>query len=70
MAGTTQRCSECGFMPEEKISLDVLEYRCKNCGLVIDRDHNAAINILNAGQELTHVEGRPYLLLLKTGMSK
>lgn len=42
--GTSQMCSGCG----EKVpkSLSVRTHRCPHCGLVLDRDHNAAINIL------------------------
>jgi transposase len=40
-AGITQACSTRGFIPERKITLEIGECRCKNCGLVIDRDHNA-----------------------------
>jgi putative transposase len=44
--GTSQRCSGCG----EVVSKDLSEriHDCA-CGLVLDRDHNAAINILTLG---------------------
>ena len=42
--GTTQRCSSCGAMVKKTLSVRI--HRCKNCGLVIDRDINAAKNIL------------------------
>ena len=45
-AYTSQACSHCGCLPVEKIGLDVRTYRCAHCGLVMDRDQNAAINIL------------------------
>ncbi len=45
---TSQRCSHCGFRGGKK-ELDVREWTCLNCGTVHDRDINAAINILNAG---------------------
>jgi putative transposase len=45
--GTSQRCSSCGM--EVKKSLAVRTHRCPYCGLVMDRDENAAINILNRG---------------------
>ncbi len=44
-AGTTQGCSGCGTEPETKKSLAVRVHRCP-CGLVLDRDVNAARNIL------------------------
>jgi putative transposase len=47
---TTQVCSNCG----EKVckSLLVRIHKCPYCGLVIDRDWNAALNILKTGQVL------------------
>jgi putative transposase len=44
---TTIRCSGCGKMVPK--SLAVRTHRCDACGLVLDRDHNAAINILKNG---------------------
>ena len=44
---TTQDCSVCGT--RVKKSLSVRTHICPNCGVVIDRDENAAINILHAG---------------------
>lgn len=43
-AFTSQDCSGCG--ERVKKSLAVREHRCIGCGLVLHRDHNAAINIL------------------------
>ncbi len=47
-AYTSQDCSGCG----ERVlkSLSVRTHVCPACGLVIDRDENAALNILRAGQ--------------------
>jgi len=42
---TSQRCSECGT--KVKKSLSVRTHICPSCGLVLDRDHNAALNILS-----------------------
>jgi hypothetical protein len=36
-------------------------YECSNCGLILDRDHNAALNILKLGSERTLVEKEPLL---------
>jgi putative transposase len=47
-AFTSQECSGCGErMPK---SLSVRTHVCPSCGLVMDRDENAALNILRAGQ--------------------
>lgn len=43
-AFTSQDCSACGT--RIKKSLSVRTHICFGCGLVLDRDHNAAINIL------------------------
>ena len=40
---SSQICSQCGN--KQKIPLTTRIYRCPNCGFVLDRDHNAAINI-------------------------
>ena len=42
---SSQICSACGH--RQKLSLDERVYRCAECGAVIDRDTNAAINIRN-----------------------
>jgi putative transposase len=44
---TTVDCSRCGNAVPK--SLAVRTHRCTKCGLVLDRDHNAAINILKRG---------------------
>ena len=41
-------CSACGAV-KAKLSLNERVYRCDGCGLVMDRDLNAAVNILVAG---------------------
>ncbi len=51
-AFTSQDCSRCGNRVRK--SLAVREHRCIECGLVLHRDHNAAINI----------EGRAYPLVI------
>ena len=40
---TTQECSRCGEMVRKSLAVRV--HRCE-CGLVLDRDVNAALNIL------------------------
>ena len=43
---TSQECSSCGAMVKK--SLSTRTHTCK-CGVVLDRDHNAALNILRLG---------------------
>ena len=42
---TTQACSGCGVIVPKDLSMRM--HDCPHCGLSLDRDHNAAINILN-----------------------
>ena len=44
--GTTQNCSECGCIPLVKKTLATRTHICEDCGVVMDRDVNAARNIL------------------------
>ena len=45
---SSKTCSQCGSV-KAKLSLSERTYRCDSCGLTMDRDLNAAINILVAG---------------------
>jgi len=44
---TTKACSRCGEIVPKKLSVRV--HVCPKCELVLDRDHNAALNILARG---------------------
>jgi putative transposase len=44
---TSQMCSGCGELVEKNLSVRI--HACPGCGLTLDRDHNAAINILALG---------------------
>jgi len=46
-AYTSQTCSRCGHRARKELSERL--HRCSCCGLVLDRDHNAALNILALG---------------------
>ncbi len=56
---TTKTCSNCGT--KKKMPLKEREYICGNCGLHMDRDVNAAINILHKattlGQRESYAQG-------------
>lgn len=45
---SSKLCSGCGSIKED-LTLSDREYVCENCGQVIDRDLNAAINLKNYG---------------------
>lgn len=57
---TTQTCSQCGLIVGKDLSIRLHE--CLNCGFKLDRDHNAALNILCLGQELALAERKPILV--------
>ena len=43
---TSQTCSSCGKKSSKKLSLAIRSFECQYCGMSLDRDHNAALNIL------------------------
>jgi len=53
--GTSQQCSQCG--QEVRKDLSVRWHDCPHCGLSLDRDHNAARNILARGLARTAPAG-------------
>jgi putative transposase len=59
-AYTSQDCSGCGERIQK--SLSVRTHVCTNCGLILDRDENAARNIQWRGQRLRGVAGLPAAL--------
>jgi putative transposase len=48
-AYTSQDCSQCGH--RQTLSLSDRTYICPCCGVVLDRDYNASLNILRLGQQ-------------------
>ncbi len=55
---TSKRCSRCGTLVEKDLSVRV--HSCPICGLEIDRDENAAINILALGLQCLGVNPRSH----------
>jgi len=53
----SQKCSRCGSI--ENPSHGTRTFSCRSCGLVLDRDINAAKNILKMGLERARVEAGP-----------
>ena len=49
-AYTSQDCSSCGHRKTD-LSLADRTYTCPCCGVVLDRDYNASLNILRLGQQ-------------------
>ena len=46
---SSKTCSKCGNV-KEKLKLSERSYKCECCGIEIDRDYNAAVNIKNIGK--------------------
>jgi putative transposase len=59
---TSQVCSACGSLPKVKKTLRDRQHSC-DCGAVLDRDHNAALNVLQKGGKRPLVEGQNNALL-------
>lgn len=55
--GTSQECSRChGVVPK---GLSVRMHRCPSCGLILERDANAAMNVLQRGLVQARAEAQP-----------
>ncbi len=52
---TSQNCSNCGQKVEKTLSTRT--HKCPDCGTVLDRDHNAAINILAKAHSYRRADG-------------
>lgn len=52
---TSQNCSSCGNLVQKDLSVRI--HSCPFCGLVLDRDHNAAINILGRSKSTVGTTG-------------
>ena len=48
---SSKTCSKCGNVKEE-LKLSERSYKCECCGIEIDRDYNAALNIKNIGKAM------------------
>jgi putative transposase len=59
-SATSQKCSRCQEVVPKSLSERV--HQCLKCGLTLDRDINAARNILKAGLEQSHAETEPLLV--------
>ena len=51
---SSKLCSCCGHK-NTKLTLNMRQWTCNNCGMKHDRDHNAAINILNEGKRILNI---------------
>jgi putative transposase len=68
---STQLCSRCHRLPSVYLDLSIRTYQCEHCGLVLDRDLNAALNLkwlYTASSAEIHACGeivRPAVLVLR-----
>ena len=49
---SSKSCNKCGYINQD-LNLSVREWTCKGCETTLDRDLNAALNILNEGLKMT-----------------
>ncbi len=42
---STQLCSNCHRLPSVYLDLSIRTYHCEHCGLILERDLNAALNL-------------------------
>lgn len=66
---SSKTCSGCGHIVE-KLPLSVRQWRCPECGVSHDRDANAAVNILAAGQAVSAHGGTVRRKSVKAGERK
>lgn len=52
---SSKTCSTCDYI-NDKLSLNIREWKCPKCNSIHDRDHNAAINIYRQGLSITGME--------------
>jgi putative transposase len=63
---SSKTCSGCGTV-KAKLSLSERVFSCHACGLVIDRDHNAALNLAQMAQQHAQAEGNFKCYVARTG---
>lgn len=73
---SSKKCSQCGAVQD--MPLSARTYECPSCGLVMDRDMNAAVNILHVGmanypelmpvEDDNHQTGQPVLAPREAGI--
>ncbi|MEM3809083.1 MAG: zinc ribbon domain-containing protein, partial [Thermoproteota archaeon] len=55
--GTSKTCSRCGYYNKDLRGASI--FKCPNCGLIIDRQKNASINIWKTFLRMWGVMGSP-----------
>jgi putative transposase len=62
---SSKTCSTCGWV-KAKLTLGERTFSCGACGLVVDRDLNAARNLAILAQNIARVAGRRETLVERT----
>jgi putative transposase len=55
---SSKRCNHCGYI-NKSLKLSDRQWTCPDCGSIIDRDYNAALNILEEGQRIISCNVNP-----------
>lgn len=63
---SSKTCSDCGAV-RAKLSLSERIFVCEACGLVIDRDLNAALNLARMAQQHAQADGNEKCYVARTG---
>jgi putative transposase len=63
---SSRTCSDCGTV-RAKLALSERVFTCQTCGLAIDRDLNAAVNLARMAQRHAQAEGREKCYVARTG---
>ena len=63
---SSKMCSRCGAV-RAKLALSERVFTCDGCGLVLDRDHNAASNLAQMSCQHAQAEGNPKCYVARAG---
>ena len=63
---SSKTCSDCGTV-RAKLSLSERDYTCDACGLELDRDLNAALNLAAIAQQHAQAQGMSTCVVARTG---
>jgi putative transposase len=63
---SSKTCSGCGTV-RAKLALSERVFTCDACGLVIDRDHNAALNLAHIAHQQAQADGNQKCYVARTG---
>jgi transposase len=63
---SSKTCSDCGTV-RAKLALSERVFTCEACGLVLDRDLNAALNLARMAQQHAQAEGNSKCYVARTG---